>query len=98
MNNMFEKLNVVCASPMCRDKASKGDFCMDCAEGERWQRIKQTRENLGLMSSKATGTLPMDVQETIHANREKRAEKARLAESCSPEQLQMHLDYITEEN
>ena len=94
MSNMFEKLNVVCASPMCRDKATEGDFCMDCIEGERWQRIKQTRESLGLMSSKATGTLPMDVQETIHANREKRAEKARLAEMCDVSQLQMHLDYM----
>ncbi len=95
MSGMFEKMIGVCASPHCKDHAQPGqNFCMDCAEGERWHNLKKTRENLGLMASRSTGTLPVDTQEAIAQNRKKRAEKARLAESCSPEQLQMHLDYI----
>ena len=83
MSGMFEKMINVCASPYCKDHAQPGqNFCMDCAEGERWHNLKKTRENLGLMASRSTGTLPMDVQETIQENRDLRKKKSFLEETC----------------
>ena len=55
MSGMFEKMIGVCASPHCKDHAQPGqNFCMDCAEGERWHNLKKTQENLGLWPSITT--------------------------------------------
>jgi hypothetical protein len=95
--NEFSRMINVCASPCCKANTQAGqDFCMDCAEGERWHQLKKTRESLGLMHGKTGVPLSVDCQEAIRENREKRKKKAVLAETCSPEQLQMHLDYINE--
>ena len=95
MSGMFEKMIGVCASPHCKDHAQPGqNFCMDCAEGERWHNLKKTREKWGLMYGKTGVPLSVDCQKVIEENRKLRKKKAALAEKCSPEQLQMHLDYI----
>ena len=88
MSGMFEKMINVCASPYCKDHAQPGqNFCMDCAEGERWHNLKKTREKLGLMYGKTGVPLSVDCQKVIKENREKRAEKERIKKMCDESQL-----------
>ena len=88
MSGMFEKMIGVCASPHCKDHAQPGqNFCMDCAEGERWHNLKKTREKLGLMYGKTGVPLSVACQEAIEENRKKRAEKARIEKMCDESQL-----------
>ena len=100
---LFPKLSLQCASVHCEEvKGGKltfdsEGFCEECSMGTRWQANKETREILGLMTSKSTGTLPVEHQEAIMFARENRAqiirgataEAARAAKLCSPAQLEI---------
>ena len=93
-------MNIVnkCASVYCQDTKENGsDYCPECHLADKWQRDKETREDLGLMASRSNGTLPMDMQETILQNRAKRRavtkEMRRVGALCSAPQLEQILTH-----
>lgn len=86
------KVATKCASEYCQDTKENGsDYCSECHLADKWQRDKETREDLGLMVSKSNGTLPMAEQELILQNRSKRRavtkEMRRVGALCSAPQL-----------